>query len=129
MDQVTLEIMNPEEIGKRIKQARLAKGLKQHELGRLSGVSESAVSQWESGRIKQIMGPTLRKLASALKVSIDWLLEGEDAPARAEDDAPDSLAWEYLTSKQREDFNRQIREAAEHNRSLLEQFGVKKSNN
>jgi len=128
MDQVTLEIMNPEEIGKRIRQARRATGLKQHELGKMAGVTESAVSQWESGKIKKIMGPTLSRLARALKVSIDWLLEGEDAPTRIEDDGPDSLAWEYLTPKQREDFNRKIREAADHNRSLLEQFGVKKPN-
>jgi transcriptional regulator with XRE-family HTH domain len=126
MDQVTLEIMNPIEIGRRIRQARNAKGLTQKALGKLAGVSESAVSQWESGKIEKIQGPTLRKLARALGVSIDWILDGEGAPDMIQDDRPGGQDWDYLTEAQRIEFVEQIRKAAEHNRALLEQFGVKK---
>ena len=61
-------------IGLRIKEARLAKNMKQEELAAYIGAkSPSAVSTWESGRAKPDC-VTLLKICEALGVSADYLL-------------------------------------------------------
>ena len=54
------------EIGKRIKDARILKGLTQEQLGNLVGVQKSAIAKYESGRVVNIKRSTLHKLAEAL---------------------------------------------------------------
>ena len=54
------------EVGSLIKEARLAKGLTQEELGKLVGVQKSAIAKYESGRVVNIKRSTLQKLAEAL---------------------------------------------------------------
>ena len=54
------------EIGKLIKEARLAKGLTQEELGGIVGVQKSAIAKYENGRVVNIKRSTLQKLAIAL---------------------------------------------------------------
>lgn len=54
------------DIGKMIKEARLAKGLTQEELGRLVGVQKSAIAKYENGRVVNIKRSTLQGLAKAL---------------------------------------------------------------
>ena len=54
------------EIGKLIKEARLAKGLTQEELGSIVGVQKSAIAKYENGRVVNIKRSTLQKLAIAL---------------------------------------------------------------
>ena len=56
------------EIGKLIKDARLAKGLTQEELGNLVGVQKSAIAKYENGRVVNIKRSTLRKLAEVLNL-------------------------------------------------------------
>ena len=116
--------MNPETLGQRIKQAREAKGLMQKQLGTRVGKSESAVSQWENGGIREIKGPTLHKLANALGVSIDWLLSGE-----TEDHAHicGRIAdyWPHLTARQREQIEKEAEAMAQHNIELLTELGKK----
>ena len=56
------------EVGDLIKEARLAKGLTQEELGKLVGVQKSAIAKYESGRVVNIKRSTLRKLATALNL-------------------------------------------------------------
>lgn len=50
----------------------------QEELGALLGVGKSAVSRWESGEREVTLG-TMRGIASALGVPLEWLVEGLDA--------------------------------------------------
>ena len=54
------------EIGAKIKNARIAKGLTQEELGKLVGVQKSAIAKYENGRVVNIKRSTLQGLASAL---------------------------------------------------------------
>lgn len=54
------------EIGKLIKEARLAKGLTQEQLGKLVGVQKSAIAKYENGRVVNIKRSTLQGLAVAL---------------------------------------------------------------
>jgi transcriptional regulator with XRE-family HTH domain len=62
-------------IGKRIRAARRAKGLKQQCLADAVGVSRSAVAQWETDRAGQITG-NLGRIAAVLEVDLDWLMHG-----------------------------------------------------
>lgn len=54
------------DLGKLIKDARLAKGLTQEELGKLVGVQKSAIAKYENGRVVNIKRSTLQGLAKAL---------------------------------------------------------------
>ena len=54
------------EIGQKIKQARIAKGLTQEELGNMVGLQKSAIAKYENGRVVNIKRSTLQKLATAL---------------------------------------------------------------
>lgn len=54
------------EIGEKIREARIAKGLTQEELGKLVGLQKSAIAKYENGRVVNIKRSTLQKLANAL---------------------------------------------------------------
>lgn len=59
----------------RLKHARQLLGYTQLELARASGLSQSAIASYESGN--RHSSRSLRPLASALKVSFDWLDTGK----------------------------------------------------
>lgn len=61
-------------VGDRIRQKRKERKLSMRELGRLSGLSTSAVSELEQGRSKST--PALHRIARALGTTPEWL-EGE----------------------------------------------------
>ena len=69
--------MNPDykQIGKRIRQERLAAKLSQAELAELADVSPQYISLVENGR-KQLSLTVLLRVASTLSASVDWLLTG-----------------------------------------------------
>ena len=54
------------DMGQRIKNARIAKGLTQEGLGNLVGLQKSAIAKYENGRVVNIKRSTLQKLAQAL---------------------------------------------------------------
>ena len=56
------------EIGSKIKEARIAKGLTQEEFGALLGVQKSAVAKWESGRVVNIKRSKLSQIAKILEI-------------------------------------------------------------
>lgn len=62
----------------RFKDARLKAGLTTAELAKRIGVSQAAVSQWDTGK-KFPSSETLSKLADLYGVSIDYLVGREDA--------------------------------------------------
>ena len=49
------------EIGEKIRNARLAKGLTQEELGKLVGLQKSAIAKYENGRVVNIKRSTTFK--------------------------------------------------------------------
>ena len=70
------------DIGKRIKEARISKGLTQEKLGELVGLQKSAIAKYESGRVVNIKRSTLQKLANALGLrGSDLIIENDPKEA------------------------------------------------
>ena len=70
------------DIGQKIKEARLAKGLTQEELGNLVGLQKSAIAKYENGRVVNIKRSTLQKLAKALDLrGSDLIIESNPQEA------------------------------------------------
>ena len=70
------------DIGKKIKEARLAKGLTQEELGNIVGLQKSAIAKYENGRVVNIKRSTLQKLAKALDLrGSDLIIESNPIEA------------------------------------------------
>ena len=65
------------QIGKRLREARLARGLSQRTLA-APGVSYAYISRVEAGNRNPSV-KALRKLAQKLDVSVEWLETGEEA--------------------------------------------------
>ena len=70
------------EIGQKIKEARLSKGLTQEELGNMIGLQKSAIAKYENGRVVNIKRSTLQKLAQALDLrGSDLIIESNPKEA------------------------------------------------
>ena len=67
----------PEDIGKKIKQARLNQNLTQQELGSKLGMNKSTIQRYETGKIDKIKLPILESIAEFLNVSPEWLIGKE----------------------------------------------------
>ena len=65
-------------VGQKIKQARLAKGLTQEDLGGILGLQKSATAKYESGRVVNIKRSTLIKISTILDISPIELISEED---------------------------------------------------
>lgn len=79
------------EVGQRLRQARLARGLNLHQLARLTGISAPALSLIETGKRDPRL-TTLGKIAAALRHPLSDLLrdpEGEASANPASDDGYD----------------------------------------
>lgn len=59
----------------RLKHARALRSLTQQDLARASGLSQSAVASYENGQRQS--SRSVRKLAAALQVNLDWLETGK----------------------------------------------------
>lgn len=57
------------EVGEKLKEARIAKGLTQTELAQKLGVGQSAVGKWERGVVTNIKRSMIQQIASALDIS------------------------------------------------------------
>lgn len=70
------------DIGKKIREARLAKNLTQEELGNIVGLQKSAIAKYENGRVVNIKRSTLQKLAKALGLrGSDLIIEADPVGA------------------------------------------------
>jgi transcriptional regulator with XRE-family HTH domain len=70
-------------ISTRIATARQLAGISAAHLGRIAGLSRSAVALIESGERGDPGGSTVAAIAGALGVSTDWLLNGTGHPPTA----------------------------------------------
>ena len=77
--------MDKEKSGKLIKEARMQKNYTQSELGNLLGVSNKAVSRWETGESFPDVG-ILENLSSILGVSIQDVITGDKTGDKEEKD-------------------------------------------
>lgn len=71
-----------EEIGARIKAARISRGLTQEELADAAGISRPAVTMWEAGDVNNIRPKHLFRAATALGVEPQWIVTGEESKAK-----------------------------------------------
>ena len=69
------------EIGDKIREARLAKGMTQEELGDLIGVQKSAIAKYENGRVVNIKRSTLKKISDILGIRpAELIFEEKEKP-------------------------------------------------
>lgn len=74
------------DIGQKIKEARLKKGMTQEELGNFVGLQKSAIAKYENGRVVNIKRSTLQKLAIALDLKgSDLIIEENEKKSIIED--------------------------------------------
>lgn len=73
------------EFGQKIRNARIAKGLTQQELGDMVGVQKSAIAKYENGKVVNIKRSTMQKIASALNMRPSELIFEEDSPEEIAD--------------------------------------------
>ena len=68
-------------IGKKIKLRRVEQDLKQQDLADMADTTDATISRLENGLANTITNTTLTRIANALKVSLDWLVdESQDYP-------------------------------------------------
>ena len=67
-------------LAKRVRGLRKTHGLTQTQLAQKVGVSQSAISDIESGDTKKTLGPTIAALCAALRTNADWLQSGVGSP-------------------------------------------------
>lgn len=87
-------------IGDKIKNARLAKGYTQEELGNLIGVQKSAVAKYEKGRVVNIKRSVLAKISQVLEIPpVELVSDIEEKPV----ETANKLADWYLGLEMKED--------------------------
>lgn len=70
--------MSNTEIGSRIKQTRVEKGLSLEDVAKKVGVAKSTIQRYEAGAIEKIKLPVIESIAKELKVNSAWLLGKEE---------------------------------------------------
>lgn len=66
-------------------QAGIGKRELRRELAEACGISYQSVSQWFTGKTKEIDADNLLKVAKRLNVPLEWLLSGRGSPTRTAD--------------------------------------------
>jgi transcriptional regulator with XRE-family HTH domain len=69
--------LTPEEVGKRIREARTARGWTHEELARRMGANWRTVQRWQNGNLPRLQ--TLLRLADVLGVPPGYFVEPEDS--------------------------------------------------
>ncbi|WP_158310064.1 helix-turn-helix domain-containing protein [Bordetella petrii] len=80
-----------ETFGQRVRGARLRFGWTQKELASVSGLTQSAIGNYESGQRTEPTSAALIKLAQALDVTPEWLRQGKEAK-----DGPSKKSLSYM---------------------------------
>jgi transcriptional regulator with XRE-family HTH domain len=68
-------------IGRRLKAARMAAGLRQSDLANIAGVGQSSTANWEAGTRRPKVSEIAR-LIPVLHITLDWLYLGDDRSLR-----------------------------------------------
>lgn len=67
-------MIEPIEVGKRIKERREELGLTQEQLGAQLWLNKSTIQRYETGKIKTIKLPVIQSIAECLSVNPDWII-------------------------------------------------------
>lgn len=70
-------MLNPKEIGKRIKMAREKADMSLNDVAIKLGVNKSTISRYENGEISKVKAPIIESLANVLRVSPYYLMGWE----------------------------------------------------
>ena len=71
-------MLNPKEIGKRIKTAREKADMSLNDVAIKLGVNKSTISRYENGEISKVKAPIIESLANVLRVSPYYLMGWEE---------------------------------------------------
>ena len=119
-------MINPTDIGTRVRDVRRERGWTQDEFARRVGVSRSAVAQWETGRAGQVTG-NLTRIAEVLGVGVEYLTFGNDKRAPGQVGQGDELAllrlYRECTPEDRQLALRMLRRLALQGRDAERQMG------
>ena len=86
-------LMGKRTLSARLQHARSVRGFKASELDHKAGLTRGHTWQIENGRKPKIEVETAQKLAAALGVSLDWLVNGKgEGPAARPSSPPPSRA-------------------------------------
>ena len=89
------------DIGIKIKNARINKGLTQEELGKAIGVQKSAIAKYENGRIVNIKRSTLKKLSDILEIPpFELVFDEAHQEMRKNNDAISDIILRLRTDKE-----------------------------
>lgn len=72
------------DMGEKIKQLRISKGMTLEQLGDSVGVGKSTVRKWENGIIANMRRDKIAKIANALDVTPGYLMGWEDEDPKTE---------------------------------------------
>ncbi len=75
-----------ETFGQRVREVRVRYGWTQKELALASGLTQSAIGNYESGQRTEPTSAALIKLARALKVTPEWLRQGSGSVKKSDND-------------------------------------------
>jgi transcriptional regulator with XRE-family HTH domain len=115
-------IMDTKTFGERFRLARTAAKLSQADVAKACGKSRGAISQWETGSVAEVDARALKLAARKMRVSVDYLLDGEDPPPAVDLPAEISACWPLLTEAQRRELAEIARQQADQNRSILDEL-------
>lgn len=76
-------------------------GMSQKQLAEASGITQATISRIESGQTKQLKSEALKRLAKALKVTMDYLVGNADEIAPSDIARLDSTARHILAVYQK----------------------------
>ena len=110
--------MNSSQVGKRVKLMRQSKGINQTELGKVLGVSASAISDIERG-VTRLNVDDLVKLAEYFNVVVSVLLEGPKPIVEGELEPSAVFSSQQLRAKRGID-KKKLGEALDTLKDLLE---------
>lgn len=107
--------MNSNELKNIIENARIAKGISQRELAKLSGISRSTLNDIINGKIKKVDVDSLKKIAETLDLSLTNLLK-----VAGYDEFLDYLSLDKYKNKSTKDLKEMIEKYKELELDLLD---------
>jgi transcriptional regulator with XRE-family HTH domain len=115
-------------MGKRIKQIRLQAGMRQWELARLLGTTQSAVHKYEHGVVPEPR--RLVELARIGRTSLEWILTGQHWESGSEEQerlTPDLLETAHLLRQIKDEERHSVDEALRIVRAAIDALNRKDS--
>lgn len=84
----------------KVKELRRKKGINQKQLAEAYGVNSSTISRIENGQVRQLKSHTLKRVAEALSVPVDYLVSNTSVVGHSELIRADSTARYILSGYQ-----------------------------